>query len=205
MGKSTAARIGIAGAVAGVGLAAGGVALASAETESPDATSSSKAAPAGPRGDRAETAKVLAEQLDLDQSKVQTALDAVRKDLRPDKAGATKGSKPTAPTEAERSERQSKLAAALAEKLGVSEAKVKAALAVVEKQEEANREKGQAQSRADLVTRLDAAVKAGTLTEADKTSVLKAYDANLLGGGRGGNPGGGRGGPSSPAESDTGS
>ena len=60
-------------------------------------------------------------------------------------------------------------------------AKVQAAL-------DAARTEARATERADLKTRLDAAVKAGTLTAADEASVLKAFDADLLGG-RGG-PGG---------------
>lgn len=189
MDRSTAARIGIAGAVASAGLAAGGIAMASAESTS-DSPTSSQERPAGPRGDRGQVAEVLAKELGLEQDKVQKALDEVRDDLRPDPS--TSGdAKPTPPTEAEHAARQAALAKALAKELGVSEAKVKAALTVANKQADADREERRADSRADLVTRLDAAIKAGTLTEADKASVLKAFDAELVGafgGGHGGHP-----------------
>ena len=46
-----------------------------------------------------------------------------------------------------------------------------------------------------LVEKLDAAVDEGTLTKADKASVLKAYDAEVIGGGPDGGFGGGFGGP----------
>lgn len=205
MDKSTAVRLGIAGAVAGAGLAAGGVAVASAASDSPS-TSSSDARPHGPRGDQ--MAKVLADELGVKESKVQAALDAVRESLAP-RPDATDGERPTPPTEAERTQMEARVAAALADELGVSEAKVKAALEVVRKQMEADHAKMEAQSRSDLVTRLDAAVKAGTLTKADKTSVLKAFDADVLGGPMGGAPGGpggpgrGHGAPPAPEGSST--
>lgn len=194
MNRSTLARTGIAGAVAGLGLAVGGVALASAETQAPDTTAGSSMHPGGPRGEHGQIAKVLAEELGLKQAVVQKALDAVRDDLRPDKPA--EGTAPTPPTEAERAERQAALATALAKELGVSEAKVKAALEVLHETMEAEHEERRTESRAELVTRLDAAVKAGTLTEADKASVLKAFDAKIIGDGPGGHGGpGGRGGP----------
>ena len=190
MDRSTAARIGIAGAVAGAGLAAGGIAMASAESTA-DAPTSTQAHPGGPRGDRGQIAEVLAKELGLKKDAVQKALDDVPDELRPDKP--TDGSRPAPPTAAERTEHQAALAKALAKELGVSEAKVTAALTVANKQADADRQEHRADARADLVTRLDAAVKAGTLTEADKTSVLKAFDAELIGGfggGFGGGPGG---------------
>ena len=53
-----------------------------------------------------------------------------------------------------------------------------------------------ATERSNLKTKLDAAVKAGTLTEADEASVLKAFDAKVIGGGFGGHGhGSGPGGP----------
>ncbi|SDD63108.1 hypothetical protein [Nocardioides lianchengensis] len=202
MDRSTLTRIGAAGAVAGLGLAVGGVALASAETTAPSGTTSS-AHPGGPRGDRDQDAEVLASELGLEESVVEEALTAVRDELRPERStDADTETKPTPPTEEERAEHQAALVTALAEKLDVSEAKVEAAYAVIEEKREAERTERQAESRADLVTRLDEAVTAGTLTEADKASVLKAYDADLLGGpggpgGHGGPGGGGR--PSSDA------
>jgi len=185
MDRSTLARTGIAGAVAGLGLTVGGVAMASAETE-PDATVSSSAHPGGPRGDRGQAAETLAEELGLEQDVVEDALDAVRDELRPDKAETTDGTKPEPPTEAERAERQAAFAKALAAELDVSETKVAAALEVLQEQREADRTEHRAEARVNLVERLDAAVEEGTLTEADKASVLKAFDADLIGGGFGG-------------------
>ena len=181
------AVIGLAAAgVAGLGLAVGGISLASAETTKP---STSTTAPDRPGGlHREQLAKTLASELGLEQATVQKALDAVREDLKPDRADTADGTRPAPPTEAERAEHQKALATALAKELDVSEAKVTAALAVAQKAAEADRAEHKTEERAALVTRLDAAVKAGTLTDADKTSVLKAFDADLLGG-RGG-PGG---------------
>ncbi|WP_200932641.1 hypothetical protein [Aeromicrobium sp. Leaf245] len=197
MNSSTAARIGIAGIVAGAGLAAGGIAVASAE-DTAGSTASSSAHPGGHRGGPGVLAETLAEELDLEQSDVEDALAAVREDLRPD--APAEGEKPTPPSDEERADRQAALAKALAKELDVSEAKVTAALAAAEKQAASDREERQAESRTALVERLDAAVEDGTLTKADKTSVLKAYDAELLGGGPGlGGPGGrGAGGPGGP-------
>ncbi|WP_028643788.1 hypothetical protein [Nocardioides sp. URHA0020] len=192
MDRSTAARIGMAGAVAGAGLAIGGVAMASAENDGASTAPSASAEPGGHRGDRGQDAKVLATELGLEQDVVQKALDAVREDLRPDRPSSTDGTRPTPPTAAQRAERRAALATALAKKLGVSEAKVKAALAVAQKQADADRAERRAESRTALVTRLDAAVTAGTLTKADKASVLKAFDAALIEAG-GDGPGGGRG------------
>lgn len=179
MDKSTAARLGIAGAVTSVGLAAGGIAMASAESTA-DTPASSQPHPGGLRGDRGQIAEVLAKELGLDKEVVQKALDEVRTDTSKSTDGSK--TKPTPPTAAERTERQAALAKALAKKLGVSEAKVKAALTVANKQADADRQERRADSRANLVTRLDAAVKAGTLTKSDKASVLKAFDAKLIGG-----------------------
>ncbi|MCX6395022.1 MAG: hypothetical protein NTV23_00875 [Propionibacteriales bacterium] len=197
MNRSSRARNGIAAGIAGLGLAVGGIAIASADTTTAAAQSSSSSSsstlPDRPGGQRHEQlAKTLATELGIKQATVQTALDAVRADLRP--AAPADGTRPTPPTDAERAAHQKALATALATKLNVSEAKVTAALEVAQKAADADRAEHKTQERADLVTRLDAAVKAGTLTEADKTSVLKAFDADLLGHG---GPGG-RGGPGGP-------
>ena len=74
------------------------------------------------------------------------------------------------------------LAAALAEELGLDAAEVTAALAEVH-------EARGTEARAALSDRLDEAVDAGDLTAADKASVLKAFDAGVLGGRPGGRPG----------------
>jgi hypothetical protein len=70
-------------------------------------------------------------------------------------------------------ERDAALAKALAEKLDIDEAKVKAALDEL-------RSERQAARAAALKERLDAAVKAGTLTQAEADAVQKAVDKGVI-------------------------
>ena len=92
--------------------------------------------------------------------------------------------------EAARAQRQDELAAALATELGIDKAKVAAAL---EKVQTAQQDKAEADRTAELKTRLDEAVKAGTLTQEQADAILKAAEAGVFPqGGRGGH--GGRGG-----------
>lgn len=172
-----------------------GVATASAETTpSPSSTSSTATGAAaanegtatgttsdrGPRGGHkggpGVDSAALATALGVDEAKVTAAVTAAREATRPEAPAA--GETRTAPTEAERTAREKAFATALAKELGVDEAKVTAALADL-------REAHQAEHKAELSTRLDAAVTAGTLTAADKASVLKAFDAGVLKGGPG--------------------
>lgn len=166
MDKQTLLRTGIAGAVAAAGLTIGGIALASAE----DATTptSGTVAPLhdrGPgghhRGGMRFGGEDLAEALGVSEDTLRAALEAVREDIRP----------------GEREDMRSKLAEALAEELGISEAKVTAAFEEVRSAHEADR-------RSALADRLDEAVEDGKLTADDKASVLKAFDAGVLGGPR---------------------
>ncbi len=113
----------------------------------------------------------LAKELGVTEDALSDAWDAVREDTKPD------GDRTSRPTDEEREARQQQLAAALAEELDLTEAKVTAAL-------EAVREAASADRRTSLSERLDDAVSAGDLTADDKASVLKAYDAGVLGGGR---------------------
>lgn len=184
-------------AVGGVVALATGIgasqALAAGSTPSPSATSSASPStapeqsggsattdqdgrgPGGPgRGGhgRGMDAAALASALGLSESKVQTALDSVREQLKPSSPPA----QGTKPTEADRAAHEKAEVAALAKALGVSEAKVQAALDKVQAAQQAER-------RTDLSTRLDTAVKDGKLSAADKESVLKAFDAGVLGGG----------------------
>ena len=112
----------------------------------------------------------LAKALGVSEEKLRDAFEAVRDDLKPAERRVD-----GPPTAAERSARHDKLTAALAKELGLSEAKVEAAF---DKAHEAHA----AERRDALVDRLDAAVEDGKLTEADKASVLKAFDAGVLGG-----------------------
>lgn len=174
--------------------AVAGVATASAETTpTPSATSSTtsgavandgttsgttpdQGSRGGHKGGRGVDTAALATALGVDEAKVTAAVTAAREATRPEAPAA--GETRTAPTEAERAARDKAFAAALATELGVDEADVTAALADL-------REAHQAEHRTVLSTRLDAAVTAGTLTAADKASVLKAFDAGVLKGGPG--------------------
>lgn len=91
--------------------------------------------------------------------------------------------------EQRRAERQSKLAAALAKELGISEDKVAEALANVHDEMRAD---AQAERQEALKQRLDDAVKAGKLTQEQADAMLKAHEEGVMPGGPGGM--GGRGG-----------
>ncbi|HSX67594.1 hypothetical protein [Nocardioides sp.] len=176
------ARISVAGGIAAVGLTLGGVAMANAadDTSSAGTTTSSAAREGfghrgGPGG--GDLAADLAEELGVSESKVSDALDAVREDLpAPERPAA--GERPTPPTAAERAAHETALAEALAGELDLTTAKVSDALAAMHAEHEAAH-------RSALSSRLDDAVEAGDLTAADKASVLKAFDAGVLGGPRG--------------------
>ena len=95
----------------------------------------------------------------------------------------------------DRAQHQDDLATALAQELGIDKDKVAAALAKID----ANRPKppadanppSEADRTAALKSRLDAAVKAGTITQAEEDAILKASAAGVLGGPGGpGRPGG---------------
>lgn len=182
MDRSTLARTGIAGAVAGLGLAVGGVALASAGSTAPEVGMTGTASldvHHHPVGDH--VAEVLAEELGLEEEAVADALRSVHDELRPERLDLSDGTFPEPPTEEELAEREAAFVTALADELGVSEAKVSAALDVLKEEADTRGEEIRADLRERLAERLDAAVEDGTLTESDKTSVLKAYDAELIG------------------------
>lgn len=167
MDKQTWARTLIAGSIAGAGLAVGGVSLASADEAAPGPSFHHRAG--GPSG------ADLAEELGVSEAKLADAMAAVHDDLKPPADGA----RHMPPDRAQIAEHKAAFASALATELGLSEAKVTAALETV-------RAEAQAEHRDDLSARLSDAVDAGDLTEADKASVLKAFDAGLLGGPFGG-------------------
>lgn len=148
-------------------------------TGGPDGSDSGSGHGPGPRmgGSSAE----LAEALGVSEEKLEAAYTAVREDLKPD-AGPESGSEPdsesgerTPPSAEDREARQTALIAALAQELDVSEADVKAAFDEVQTAEKSER-------RERLESRLDAAVDDRDLTDSDKASVLKAYDAGVLSG-----------------------
>lgn len=162
-----------AAAVAGAGLSVGAVGLAQADDSAGSSSSAERPGPGrdqGPGFAGRDGGAELAKALGVSEEKLRAAVRAVREDLRP------KGERPDGPpSEADRNKREKALASALAKQLNISEAKVTAALEKVKKDAAADR-------RTDLSTRLDTAVKAGKLTADDKASVLKAYDAGVLGG-----------------------
>ena len=118
----------------------------------------------------------LATALGVSEDELSDAFDAVREATRPDAADRpAEGEERTPPTDEERAEREAAFVNALAKELGLEESKVSDAL-------ETLRAARTAEHRTDLAERLDQAVEDGDLTEADKESVLKAYDAGVLGG-----------------------
>jgi hypothetical protein len=176
-------------AVTGAAVAVGGIGLAAAEDgTSADSTSQvsgrdggfgrgpggpgSDHGPGGHRGGPGMNAAALAEALGLEEAEVIAAFEAIRDDLRPEPPAD--GETRTPPTEAEREAFKAEMIAALAAELGVSEADLTDAF-------DALADDRRAEVRDALSDRLDDAVEAGTLTEGDKASVLKAFDAEVLG------------------------
>lgn len=114
-----------------------------------------------------ELAQQLAKELGLSQDKVTKALQEVRDENRPATPPTPGATRP------DPAARETGLAKALAGKLGVDQAKVKAALQKFRTAERADH-------AAALKTRLDAAVKAGTLTQAEADAVTKAYAKGVI-------------------------
>lgn len=183
--KTTA--MAVAAGVLTLGAGLGVASLASADptatpSASPSASPSQSAAPdarGGPGGHRGpgghgalqgELAKSLADKLGVTEAKVTEALQKFRDDNLPD-PGATKPTPGTAKPDP--TAREEAMAKSLAGSLGVDEAKVKTALAEI-------RSAAQADRAAALKTKLDAAVKAGTLTQAEADGVTKAVDRGVV-------------------------
>jgi hypothetical protein len=186
--KTTA--VAVAAGVLVLGAGVGAASLASADpTATPSASPSLTASPTpgtpapdkrgGPDGRHGlggpglrgpgeqELATTLASKLGVTQAKVTAALKAFRDENKPT-------AKPTPGTpKPDPAARDAALAKALATKLGVDEAKVKAALTEI-------RATGQADRAAVLKTKLDAAVKTGTLTQAEADAVTKAVDKGVI-------------------------
>ena len=180
-----------AGALAlGVGVGIAGFASADpTTTPSPNPSASAPADPGrggpghgghrgGPGRGVADTdlAKQLAEKLGVTEAKVTKALQEIRDANRPAKPSTAPSADPSAkPTRPDPEKREAALAKALAEKLGVDEAKVTKAFDEIRAARQADR-------AAELKTRLDAAVKAGTLTQAEADAVTKAVEKGVIGG-----------------------
>jgi hypothetical protein len=187
-----AAGVAAVAAAAVIGLGVANVAQAedsSTSTPSPTSTSSSTDANRGMGGrmggmggrmDRGgmadDLAADLASKLGVDQAKVETAIEAVRDDLR---AQHQAGDKPSA---ADRDAMRETFANALAKELGVDATKVSDALDSIQQARQAERF---ADHEAELTQRLADAVKAGTLTQAESDAVLKAAKAGIIGMGGG--------------------
>ena len=184
--RMRAAALLAAGAVAG-GATATTLSATADDTTTGDSSSSAdvRPGPGGPgrpgahvRGGLHVDAAALAEALGVTEDELTAAFDAIREELKPaDGERPANGELPTPPTDEERADRHAALAKALADELGLDESKVADALDTVRAAHEAER-------RTDLSDRLDSAVEDGDLTSADKASVLKAYDAGVLGGPR---------------------
>ena len=135
-----------------------------------------------------ELASRLAESLGLDEDEVADALEEVRDELDPrERPELEDGELPAPPTEEERQARQAELAAALAAALDVDTGRRRGRpwrrSAPTSRPSSRSGSPRRGRPRVDgLVERLDAAVEEGTLTEADKESVLKAYDEGVLDG-----------------------
>jgi hypothetical protein len=186
--KTTA--MAVAAGVVTLGAGLGVATLASADptatpsatpSASPSASPSQSATPdgRGPGGHRGPgehgaredaLATSLADKLGVTEAKVVAALQKFREDNKPD-PGATKPTPGT--TRPDPTARDEALAKSLAGSLGVDEAKVKTALAEI-------RSAAQADRAAALKTKLDAAVKAGTLTQAEADAVTKAVDQGVI-------------------------
>ncbi|HEY5849133.1 MAG TPA: hypothetical protein VIT42_20310, partial [Microlunatus sp.] len=135
----------------------------------------------GHRGGRGvadtDLANQLAEKLGVTEAEVTTALQEIRDANRPTKPSTAPSSDPSAkPSRPDPEKREAELAKALAEKLGIDEAKVTKAFDEIRAARQADR-------AAELKTRLDAAVKAGTLTQAEADAVTKAVEKGVIGGG----------------------
>lgn len=112
----------------------------------------------------------LAKALGVSEEELRDAFKAIRDDVKPARRSLDRP-----PSAAQRDAMRDKLTSALAKELGLSEAKVEAAFEQVHEEHVAER-------REALNDRLDDAIDDGKLTKNDKASVLKAFDAGVLGG-----------------------
>ncbi len=190
MNRSTMIRRGVASGIAGAGLAVGALGIASAaddgaqsDSSTPSESSSTDASSKrgdgdrghgrGPGGGHGLGGSELAEALGVSEADLRSAFESVREQREPSQADRS-----TPPTDAEREERREEMIASLAEELDLSATEVTAAFEEVQEAHAAER-------RTALGDRLDEAVTAGDLTAADRASVLKAFDAGVLGGPKG--------------------
>lgn len=187
MTRHKRAAIAVATGALALGVGVGAATIASADpTTSPSASpsASTSSAPAGPAagplgghrrhdgpGRQEDLAKTLATKLGVSQAKVTEALQAFRDANRPAKQAT--GTRADPANRPDPTARDAALARSLASRLGVSEAKVTTALAELRSAAEADR-------AAALKTKLDAAVRAGTLTQAEADAVNKAARLGVI-------------------------
>jgi hypothetical protein len=180
MSRRKRVALGLSAAALAASAAIGVAGMASATTTTPAPSPSSSAGTdagsgtghdgMGRHGARGGVqASALAEKLGIDESKVADALKAFREANKPSGPPAD-GQKPDA------SARDAALAKSLADSLGIDEAKVTAALQELRTEEQAERAAG-------LKSRLDQAVAAGKLTQAEADAVTKAVQNGVIGGG----------------------
>ena len=189
-------KIALGAAAALVTLGAGlGVASAASAATTPTPTPSASASASGtatdgamhdgagrgPRGHHGfgAGAAALAAKLGVDEAKVTEALEAFRTANKPT-ATPTDGSADAGTGTTQRPDREAmeaKLAASLAQSLGLDQATVQTALDEIQAERQAER-------AAALKTRLDAAVANGTLTQAEADGAAKAVEKGVIGGGR---------------------
>jgi hypothetical protein len=174
--KKLGLGLGAAALVVGAGIGVSGIASA-ATTPSPTPSASASAGANTDGHDRGHKggrhgagvrASELAAKLGVDEAKVTEALKAFRDANKPTRPG--EGQKP------DRAAMEAALAKSLAESLGIDESKVTAAL-------EELRTEAQSDRAAALKSRLDKAVAAGTLTQAEADAVAKAVEKGVIGGG----------------------
>ena len=186
-----ATGVAIAAGVLALGAGVGLAGLAQAEpspSPSPTPGSSSSAAP-GADTDRSgggkdghggrglfgsESAAQLAEKLGVTEARVSEALRAIHEERKANRPSPNPSASPS--DRPDPAERNAEFAKTLAEKLGLPEDKVATALTEL-------RDAHQAERAAALKARLDAAVKDGTLTQAEADAVTKAVEKGVFGGG----------------------
>lgn len=123
------------------------------------------------KGHRLDTA-ALAQKLGVSEDQLNQAFNAIRQDQPTGdqgrgQGGDHKGNRPD----------RTAMDQALANKLGIDVSKVTAAMDELRTQDESEES---ATRREELSSKLDAAVSAGTLSSADRDSVLKAFDAGVF-------------------------
>jgi len=169
-GLLVAAAVGVTAAAASGSFAISAVPVAAVSTTAPGAPASASGPYAsGQSGSLAGWAAALG----VDEATLRTALAGARDDVR-----AQRPQPPATGAKAKPGAMRAAMVQALAARLGKPESQIRQTF-------QAFLAAHQAGSRDALVQRLDAAVAAGRLTDAERAAVLTAYDAGVLGRGSG--------------------